>query len=195
MLLDLDTARTAEDVRRVWMLHGIAPRVGHDKLSYSTVRDWWRSHPEGLTLLREGSEIIGALALWPLRPECWESFAIGLVSASQLADGDRHEDAANCETWFLAGVALRKYRRTHALPLLLGGAIERWSLQRDRATVQRVVSIPVGESDTLLLRRFGGHVRPLEAQAPQGMVARFVFQVTTAELCDHLRSTLLPVGG
>ena len=119
MLLDLDVARTPDDVRRTWMLHGIAPRTGHDKLSYSTARDWWRAHPEGFTLVREGTEIVGAFALWPLRAERWEGLVDGRVTASQLANTDLHECPATATTWLLAGVSLRKYRRSHALLLLL----------------------------------------------------------------------------
>jgi hypothetical protein len=194
MLLDLDTARTPEDVRRVWMLHGIAPRTGHDKLSYSTARDWWRSYPEGFTLLREGSELVGAFGLWPLRAERWEGLADGLVTASQLASTDLHETPTTATTWLISGVTLRKYRRSHALLLLLGGAIERWALERDRETPHQVAAIPMGEAGLPLLRRFGAVLRPLHPQAPQSMAARFVLQVTAAELADHLRSTLLPVG-
>lgn len=194
MLLDLDVARTPDDVRRTWMLHGIAPRTGHDKLSYSTARDWWRAHPEGFTLLREGTEIVGAFALWPLRAERWEGLADGRVTASQLANTDLHESPATATTWLLAGVSLRKYRRSQALLLLLGGALERWALNRERETQHQVVAIPMGEAGLPLLRRFGAVMWPLHPQAPQGMAARFVLQATTAELCDHLRSTLLPVG-
>ena len=182
------------DGRGAWILQGIAPWNGRDKRGYRTPRDWWRGYPEGLTLLREGQDLVGAMGLWPLGGGCWADLAAGVVTASQLNAGDLHADPMQCDTWFLSGIALRKYRHTQALPLLLGGAIERWALVRF-AEQHQVVAIPMGAMGDRLLRRFGGRMQPLDPSAPQGIAARVVIQASTATLRDHLHTTLLPVGG
>lgn len=91
-----------------------------------TLLKWWEIYPDGIRVLYKGSEIVGAVGLWPISEQASADLEAGKISEKELPI-----EKAVTNIWYIGAVVIRKdirdrYRWKVPSSILLSGAIGEW---------------------------------------------------------------------
>jgi hypothetical protein len=131
---------------------------GAESVDFAGLLAWWKRYPEGVHVLVKGSEIMGAVGIWPLSKKAFHDLISGNLDDAGIkaTNLSRKADKKKRAYWYFADIVLaKKYKRKKLSFVLLQGAINRWLESGNLAPTLELCAIGVGDEGVPLLKKLG----------------------------------------
>lgn len=131
---------------------------GAESIDLPGLLGWWKRYPEGVHVLVKGSEIMGAVGIWPLSKKAFQELVSGNLEDSEIKPTNlsKRSDRKSRSYWYFADIVLsKKYKGKKLSFRLLEGAIKRWIETGNLAPKIELCAIGLGDGGVRLLKRFG----------------------------------------
>lgn len=135
---------------------------GEFNIAKDELASWWRAFPDGLVACRDDEgNIIGGLGIWPVGPD-WLAQLSELCNPEQIISHATIKAALGrrkLSHWYISGIVLQDHEHNflgkRLLPRLIQNAVLTVSLTRGFDPRSTIYAMPISESGSRLLRRFG----------------------------------------
>ena len=125
-------------------------------IPYDTFERWWAAYPPGLKGLFAGSDVMGAIGIWPLSKTWAASFCTGTVKEHDLPiETLRRFRSRAADHWYISGIVLKQHLRgTEAVKTLLSEGLWLWAKREECRFPAEVLALAYSKKGEELLRRF-----------------------------------------
>ncbi len=166
-------------------------------VDHATLASWWKRYKRGIYVLKKGSEVIGAVGIWPITETAFTALASGRLDERELSAADICEEAIAIASrhpyWYLGDAILSpQYRRRGTLTgrlllMLVRKVLHDWRESRGFAPTMELCALGFARGRPLL-ERFG---LTQHATSPDGVpvYVRSLTEHDLEEIVDSLDST------
>ena len=142
------TLNSTKELKKVYNIDCEA--YGKSNISFNILENWWKQYSKGIYVIKVNEEIIGALGIFPLSLESYNSLKNGFITEKEIII-----DKNNQKYWYISGIVIvEKYRKKRAIIHLLNTSIKYWLnnlIITDNITIG---SIPISKEGLHLLEYF-----------------------------------------
>lgn len=157
-------------------------------ITFDHLLNWWRAYPKGSYILLEGTVIIGAFGLWPLKKTPFLEIIDGKRGEKDISTKSLYKPGSitEFEHWYISGIVLDKsFRKTRALRYLMSQALSLWLDQGNLAPSIRICAFAYSPEGEALLRRFGFRKCKDSSESVEGKPV-YLFEVTQLSELEKL---------
>jgi hypothetical protein len=131
---------------------------GADSVDYRGLLGWWKRYPDGVQALVRGSEIVGAVGIWPLSENAFRNLIHGKLDEIDIrpASISKKVDGKPRAYWYFGDIVIAKKHKKRKLSLvLLEGAIRHWLNQGNLPSSIEICAFGFTAEGIALLDKFG----------------------------------------
>lgn len=147
-----------------------AAAYGRNSISFETFLRWWKAHRTGTYAIKSEATVLGAVGIWPIHQDWFQSFLAGDVREADLGENELLSIYnGNQVIWYISGIVLLPSRRGSTLAgYLVQETICQWSIDHQVAYPVQVFALAYSKMGEQLLKKFGFCLASTGTNLPDG---------------------------